>query len=226
MAALPTLLSAGEPGRMTREIWQNLSGSKLSDFTASPQFWQAPSTVSTFVGAAAPRNTGSNFAARIRAYFIAPVSGSYIFWIASDDDSELFLSPTSSKFLRVKIASMAGWVQPSSWDSKPSQKSAPVPLVAGQRYFIEALHKEGGGSDHLAIAWQVPGGTRQLIPASSLESYTTAPNDLDNDDLPDDWEKTYGFSLTARSATLLATLSLIRITNTVSRIVLAPNPAI
>ncbi len=68
--------------------------------------------------------------------------------------------------------------------------------MAGQRYFIEALHKEGGGADHLEIAWQIPGGVRELIPASALESFTAEPNDVDNDDLPDSWEAAHGFSLT------------------------------
>ena len=30
-------------------------------------------------------------------------------------------------------------------------------LVAGQKYYIEALVKEGGGGDHLSIGWTGPG---------------------------------------------------------------------
>jgi hypothetical protein len=193
---LPEFASAGEPGKMTREVWTGIPGSTLSDFTGSARYWQAADAVTTFSGAAAPLNVGSDFASRVRAYLTAPVTGDYTFWIASDDASELRISPNESKFGRVAIASVSTCVQPQQWDAKPSQKSALIRLVAGQRYFLEALHKEGGGADHVAIAWQIPGGARELIPATALESFTADPNDLDNDELPDVWEAAQGYSMT------------------------------
>ncbi len=57
---LPGILAAGEPGKMTREVWTNLPGGKVSDFTNSPRYWQYADTVSTFTGAAAPNNIGDN----------------------------------------------------------------------------------------------------------------------------------------------------------------------
>ena len=197
----PSLLSAGEPGKMTREIWNNLPGTNLSAFTSSPRYGQPADSVTPFTGAAVPQNIGDSFASRVRGYVTAPVTGDYTFWIASDDESELRLSPTDSKFGRAKIASITGWVQPFDWDAKSSQKSAPIHLLAGQRYFIEALLKEGGGGDHLAIAWQIPAGSRELIPASALESFTTDTYDLDHDELPDAWELAHGFTIAAASAT-------------------------
>lgn len=134
---------AGEPGKMTREVWSDLSGSRLSAFSNGPRYWKAADKVATFSGAAAPANTGDNYASRVRAIITAPASGNYTFWIASDDDCELRLSTGESKFQRARIASISGWVQPKAWDSKASQKSALIPLVAGQRYFLEAVHKEG-----------------------------------------------------------------------------------
>ncbi len=186
---------AGEAGKMTREVWNYLPGSQITDFTTSPRYWQTPDAVSTFAGANAPTFTGNAFAARIRATLTAPATGAYTFWIASDDSSELWLSPTDSKFGRVRIASVNGVVGQQAWDAKPSQKSAPIQLVAGQRYFIEALHKDEAMADYLAIAWQAPGGTRELIPASALESFTAEPNDLDNDELLDVWETANGFDI-------------------------------
>ena len=187
---------AGEPGKLTREVWLNVPGGQLEEFTFSPRSWQAADSVSTFAGAVAPSDTVDNFAARIRGYVTAPVSGEYTFWIASDDDSELYLSTGDSKFNRVKIASLSGFVSPQAWDVKPTQKSVFVTLEAGHKYFIEALQKDGLYGDHLALAWQVPGADRELIPASALESYSTDSNDVDKDELPDDWETAHGFSLT------------------------------
>lgn len=193
---------AGEPGKMTREIWLNLSGGAITDFTSSARYWLPADSVSTFAGSAAPSNAANVFASRVRAIITAPATAAYTFWIASDDSSELCLSPTASKFGRVKIASVSGYVSPQAWDAKGSQKSAAIPLVAGQKYYIETLHKDAGGADHLAIAWQVPGGVRELIPATALESFTADPDDADNDELRDSWETASGFTIAPGSAGL------------------------
>jgi PA14 domain/Bacterial TSP3 repeat len=198
---LTCLLSAGEPGKMTREIWNGIPGTAITDFTSSPRYLQPADSVTTFTGASAPQDIGDNFASRVRGYITAPVSGDYTFWVASDDGCELRISPTDSKCGRTKIASISGWVPPFQWDNMATQKSAPIRLIAGKKYFIEALYKEAYGGDHLAIAWQIPGGSRELIPASALESYTTDANDLDDDDLPDTWELAHGFRIEATNIT-------------------------
>src|SRR6185369_14615417 len=52
------------------------------------------------------------------------------------------------------------------------QKSAPISLAAGQKYYIEALHKEGGGGDCIAVGWQLPSGVYERpIPGSRLEAF-------------------------------------------------------
>lgn len=185
---------------MTREVWSDLPGPRLSAFTADIRFKQPADEVSTFTGSVAPSEAVADFAARIRATITVPVTGDFTFWIASDDDSELRLSTNGSKFHAVKVASVTGYVKPQEWDKNPGQKSTAIPLVAGQKVFVEALHKNGGRINHLAIAWQAPGGQRELIPASALESFTVDPNDADSDDLPDDWESTHGLDLTANDS--------------------------
>ena len=45
---------SGVPGTMTREVWYNLPGSLLADFTGSPRYWQPADSVGSFAGAAAP----------------------------------------------------------------------------------------------------------------------------------------------------------------------------
>ncbi len=49
-------------------------------------------------------------------------------------------------------------------------------LEAGKEYYLEAIHKEGTGSDHLAIAWECVEHSIsfQVIPAM----YTRLPADL------------------------------------------------
>ncbi len=179
---------------MTREVWNQAPSSKLSDFVESPRYWQVADAVSLVDGASSPTVYHEYFAARFRALITPTVSGEYTFWIASDDESELYLSPNASKFGRVKIASVTGWVAPLSWDQLESQKSRSIHLVAGQSYFMEVLHKQGPYFHHCSIAWQSPGGNRELIPAAVLTSYSMDPTDLDNDELADAWEAAYNFS--------------------------------
>ena len=67
-----------------------------------------------------------------------------------------------------RIAAVNGWTEHYAWTQFSSQRSAVVTLQAGQLYYIEALHKDGNGRDHLTVAWQPPGGTRTIIPGSVL----------------------------------------------------------
>ena len=54
----------------------------------------------------------------------------------------------------------------------PSQQSAIITLQQGQRYYIEALQKEGGGGDHLVVAWKKPGSsTIETIPGANLIAF-------------------------------------------------------
>jgi len=41
--------------------------------------------------------------------------------------------------------------------------SAPIPLAAGGRYYIEVRHKQADQKDNVAVAWQPPGGERAVI---------------------------------------------------------------
>ena len=73
---------------------------------------------------------------------------------------------------RVPIARVDVWTTPEAFDTYASQKSAPVNLVAGQQYYIEAFSKEGNGGDNLSVAWSGPGLARQVISGDFLAPTT------------------------------------------------------
>lgn len=105
------------------------------------------------------------------------MSGNYIFWVSSDDQSELWLSTDDKPSNKVLIAYNNGYTEPRQWDKYPEQQSSAIPLVAGKRYYIEGLHKDGSQNDNFAVGWQIPGGTYERpIPASRLSPV------VDNDD--------------------------------------------
>ncbi|MBT1698095.1 S8 family serine peptidase [Fulvivirgaceae bacterium PWU4] len=141
-------------GTIRREVWTGITGTTVSVIPLK----DPPSSVSQLSLFESPSNAGDNYGSRIRGYLCVPTTGAYTFWIASDDQSELWLSTDDSPSNKVKIASVTGHTQRRQWDKYTTQKSAAITLQAGYRYYIEALHKEATGTDHLAVGWQLPGG--------------------------------------------------------------------
>src|SRR5437868_410349 len=80
-----TLVSAQTNG-VLREIYSNIGGTAVSDLTNAPAFPNRPDD--TFIDSSfeAPVNFADNYGQRMRAFLLPPVSGSYIFFIASDDN--------------------------------------------------------------------------------------------------------------------------------------------
>ncbi|MGQ9662501.1 MAG: PA14 domain-containing protein [Kiritimatiellia bacterium] len=103
-----------------------------------------------------PIQEGERYGQRIRGLIHPPATGEYIFSIASDDSSQLWLSADSNPSDKVLIAWVEGWTGWRQFDKYPSQVSKPVSLESGKAYYIEVLHKEGTGGDHLSVAWQGP----------------------------------------------------------------------
>lgn len=156
-------------GSILREVWNNNQGNDVGQIP-----WQTtPSATSKLTSFEVPVDAGANYGERIRGYVIPPVTGNYIFSIAADDAGELWLSKDQNPGNKTKIASTLSWTYSRDWTKYSSQKSAPVPLTAGKAYYIESLHKQGGGGANLAVQWVLPtGAVESPIPASRLAPYT------------------------------------------------------
>jgi hypothetical protein len=164
-------------GSILREVYAGIGGSSLADLTNNPAFPASPTSTSTITDFfETPTDSDENYGQRLRATFIAPVSGNYRFWIASDDASTLFLSTDASPANRRAIASVSGWTSSRDWGASAEQQSALIPLSAGQSYYIEAQHKEGGGGDNLAVRWLRPDGVDQgPIPLDQFTAWGQIP---------------------------------------------------
>ncbi len=92
----------------------------------------------------------------LRGWIIAPQTGDYTFWIASDDESEFWLSTNDQSSGKVLRCSVSGWTNVNEWTKYPTQQSAVVRLNAGQAYYFDIFHEEGWGGDHVALAWTLP----------------------------------------------------------------------
>ena len=159
-------------GTILLERFDGISGSSVSDLVADPDYPNNPSSTSNLTSLfEAPTNILDNYGQRLSAYLCAPTTGNYTFWIASDDGGQLWLSTDDNPSNKVQIASVSGWTNSREWTKFSSQQSTTIALVAGERYYIEALMKEGGGGDNLAVGWQLPSGTLERpIPASYFSS--------------------------------------------------------
>ena len=144
-----------ETGTILREIWEGMGGN-LWDFLAHPNYPDNPTWNDEPTAFDSPDLGMDNYGGRMQGWLIPETDGWCKFWIASDDDSELWLSSSNKSGSAVKIASVAGWAGYYEWYRMASQESEPIFLEAGEKYFIRAVWKEGGGGDHCEVAWEGP----------------------------------------------------------------------
>jgi hypothetical protein len=141
-----------------REIWFNITGSNVADLTNNAAFPSNPSSADVLTnGFETPINAYDHYGQRLRALLVPPLTGDYYFVIASDDASQLFISTNAAPAGKSLIARVDVWTPSREYHHEVAQKSAAIPLVAGQQYYLEALMKEGEGGDNLDVAWQKPG---------------------------------------------------------------------
>ena len=123
-----------------------------------------------------PTNWADDYGTRLSALLLPPVSGEYTFRIAGDDQAELWLSTDANPANAIRIAGVTGWTGPREWTREAGQTSMPISLLAGHKYYIEALAKEGAGDDNLAVAWQGPGMAEpRIICVPYVESPACTP---------------------------------------------------
>jgi hypothetical protein len=153
------------------ETFTGIGGTAVSNLTGSVNYPESPDEVAVRSNFEAPSNYLDNYGVRMRAWLTAPATGSYTFWVASDDNGELWLGTDADPTNASLIASVPGWTSSHQWNKYTEQQSDPVTLVEGQVYYIEALMKEGQSLDNLAVAWQGPGITQQVIPGMYLRPW-------------------------------------------------------
>jgi hypothetical protein len=117
-------------------------------------------------------NSGTDYGSWVRGYLEAPANGNFIFFIASDDSSELWLSTNHLTGGSVRIAYESGSGAPLFTGARLSERqSAPVALVRGQKYYFEVRHKQGAGASYLQVGWQRPDGVQEIVPALHLAQH-------------------------------------------------------
>ncbi|MBA3685858.1 MAG: hypothetical protein H0W72_11550 [Planctomycetes bacterium] len=173
----------GGSGTILREWWTGVAGTTVAQIPVA----SAPTGTSQPTAFEAPVNWADSYGTRMRGYLHAPATGSYTFWIAGDDNCELWLSSSANAAGKARIASVPYWTNPREWNKYPQQKSIVIALQAGQKYYIEALQKEAGGGDSLAVAWQGPGIAQQVIGGQHLSPFVPPPTALGSGTILREW---------------------------------------
>jgi len=177
-----------DPDRgLFRDYWTGVPGSSVTDIPVGTTPTGAD-TVARFeaTGWTDPSVTtalGNEYGQLIYGFLTPPQTGSYTFWVASDDSSELYISSDSNPGNAVLVASVSGYTSQYQWDKYASQKSASISLVAGRSYYVEVRHKDSWGGDHVAVGWAKPGESTtvasEVVPAQYLSTVPVGSGESD-----------------------------------------------
>ena len=156
------------PGVANYDVFRSINGTNLAELYADAKWPNSPdesSQVTQLKGTA----TGNNFGARLTTTIIPAETGTYRFYLSSDDQgSLLFNSSGADSAGAAEIASVSGWTASGQWDKYPEQESIEFTLTAGQHYYLEARMKEGSGDQPFEIAWITPSNTNIEIISSGF----------------------------------------------------------
>ncbi len=153
----PRVLPPTGSGTALCEWWlnENGPGRSFDKLTTDPRFPDHPSGSKVVTALKTNDQWKINSGTRLRGFVHPNVTGNYTFYVAGDGSSELFLSTDESPANKQLIAVCPTYS--GSFDKSPRQKSAPIPLVQGKKYYFETLQIGGGGNGQTNVAWDIPG---------------------------------------------------------------------
>ncbi len=161
------------PGVLAERWDQNPYGN-LNEARAKGLLKRAPDVTRVLAALESPPGDGERFVSRLRAYLVPDRTDDYYFYIAADDQGEFWLSPDETPEKLALIVKTDTYTNARAWD-REKRRSAPVALVQGRHYCIEAFLREGEKQDHLAVAWSpVATDEPRIVTASNLLYAATA----------------------------------------------------
>jgi hypothetical protein len=117
------LAKGGNIGAFQRDVWL-VAGDNVANLTNNPNFSKPAWLHDSITGSLKVGSIGDGYGQRLKGLLVAPVSGNYRFWIASDHGSEFWLSTDASRLHKRKLAYATTYTGVDAFDTTPSQKSA------------------------------------------------------------------------------------------------------
>lgn len=152
-AALALPATVGAQG-LTSERWTGIPGPNLRELYSAIDSRVANTTQVQGTKASVPGSNPplDNFGTRLRGTLTVPATGDYTFYVAGDNDCELWFSTDASRFNKRRIAFNRGATGFENFGGQTT-RSQTYSLTQGQVCYIEGLAKEDTGGDHLSIGW-------------------------------------------------------------------------
>ena len=221
LACLALTAQAAAPavpqGVITAKTFLNIQAASLGEFTSNARFPDQPDFVTYApyfemnatgdINILPPLDSAEHYGGQLVGYFYPPATGDYVFYVSSDDGSNLYLSTDDSPANKKLIVKEAGWSDSrqfrgdvfgvstveakcssrftdTEWPSRDTVNGgAKITLEANRAYYIEAVFSEGVGGDNLSVAVQDPLGL--IDPTKPIPGKYLAPIDRTFGPVPD-----------------------------------------
>jgi hypothetical protein len=137
---------------------------------------------------------GNTYVNHLSGFFVPATSGAYDFLVSGDDHIDVFLSTDDNPSHKRLICQQPGWSGARAWSDNPGNNNASdmnqmhsatwtnaagvapsasgIQLTAGNHYYLEAWHQEGGGGDSVEVTVVKHGDPD---PANGTPSAITGP---------------------------------------------------
>jgi len=164
----------GEEGSVTWSFWNDLPSRHFESLYSLETFPDFPDGTKKLGSLNTPNNYANEFASMIRGFIKVPTTGTVVFNLTGDDQTQFYLSTDESPENLTLLCDIENYTGDDEHDKYPSQTSSSISLVAGNYYYFELYNLEGGGGDHAQVYWQrswVPGSTWLIVDFSHLYDY-------------------------------------------------------
>lgn len=165
------LRTSGEPVML--EFWNDIPGKSLSalqahdDFPESAHNWKFIDTLQYDFS-----SSKAEYGARIRGYIVPDKSLLYTFWMSAMGQAGLWISTDDKPANLRQIIRLPNGTAKWEFEHSSVQRSKPLVLKKGKRYYFEILLKNHSHVDrHLQLEWSAASMPRCEVPSYVLRTY-------------------------------------------------------